>query len=79
MFCRRIKYNHNRRRHVDACFWRTHDRAELDYLKKQNHLIGFECKWTATRWRPPAAFAAAHAESETHLVNRANYLEFLTT
>jgi predicted AAA+ superfamily ATPase len=75
----RIKYNHNRRRHVNAYFWRTYDRAELDYLEeKGERLVGFECKWTATRWRPPAAFTAAYAESETHLVNRANYLDFLT-
>ena len=75
----RIKYNHNRRRHVNAYFWRTYDRAELDYLEEEGgRLVGFECKWTTTRWRPPAAFTAAYAESETHLVNRTNYLDFLT-
>ena len=74
-----VKYNHNRRRHVNAYFWRTYDRAELDYLEEEGgRLVGFECKWTATRWRPPAAFTAAYAESETHLVNRTNYLDFLT-
>ena len=74
----RVKYNHNRRRHVNAYFWRTYDRAELDYLEEEGgRLVGFECKWTATRWRPPAAFTAAYAESETHLVNRTNYLDFL--
>ena len=75
----RIKFNHNRRRHANTYFWRTYDRAELDYLEEEGgRLVGFECKWTAIRWRPPAAFTAAYPESETHLVNRANYLDFLT-
>ncbi len=75
----RVKFNHNRRRHVNTYFWRTYDRAELDYLEEEGgRLVGFECKWTATRWRPPAAFVTAYPDSETHLVNRGNYLEFLT-
>ncbi len=75
----RIKLNHNRRRHVNTYFWRTYDRAELDYLEEEGgRLVGFECKWTATRWRAPAAFTAAYGNSETHLVNRTNYLDFLT-
>ena len=75
----RVKFNHHRRRHVNAYFWRTYDRAELDYLEEEGgRLVGFECKWTATRWRPPAAVTAAYAESETHLLNRDNSLDFLT-
>lgn len=75
----RVKFNHNRRRRVNTYFWRTYDRAELDYLEEEGgHLVGFECKWSAARWRPPTAFVAAYPESETHLVNRSNYLEFLT-
>jgi uncharacterized protein len=76
----RIKFNGNRRRRVDAYFWRTYDRAGLDSLEEEGgRLAGFECKWTATRWRPPAAFTAAYAESETHLVDRGNYLDYLTS
>ena len=75
----RIKFNHNRRQHVNAYFWRTYDRAELDYLEEAGgRLLGFECKWSVARWRPPAAFVATYPDSETHLVSRANYLDFLT-
>lgn len=75
----RVKFNHNRRRRVNTYFWRTYDRAELDYLEEEGgRLVGFECKWTTARWRPPAAFTAAYPESETHLVHRTNYLDFLT-
>jgi predicted AAA+ superfamily ATPase len=75
----RIKFNRNRRRRANTYFWRTYDRAGLDYLEEEGgRLLGFECKWGAARWRPPAAFTAAYAGSELHLVGRANYLGFLT-
>jgi predicted AAA+ superfamily ATPase len=75
----RVKFNRNRRRHVNTYFWRTYDRAELDYLEEEGgRLVGFECKWSATSWRPPTAFTTAYPKSETHLVNRGNYLAFLS-
>ncbi len=75
----RLKYNHNRRRVVNAYFWRTYDQAELDYLEEEEgQLVGFECKWRAERWRAPAAFAQAYPGSELHLVHPQNYLDFLT-
>ena len=74
----RVKANHNRRRHVNTYFWRTHDGAEVDYLEEaEGRLVGFECKWAAEKWRPPAAFLAAYPGSELHLANRENYREFL--
>ena len=75
----RVKFNNNERRHVNAYFWRTYDGAELDYLEDEGgRLTAFECKWAEARWRPPATFAAAYPESETRLVNRVNYIDFLT-
>jgi len=74
----RIKRNHNRRRHVNAYFWRTYDGAEIDYLEEaEGRLVGFECKWTAARWRVPSAFTSAYPGSTAHLVNRENYLDHL--
>lgn len=74
----RIKRNRNRRRHVNTYFWRTYDRAEIDYLEEADGgLVGFECKWRSTRWRVPAAFARAYPDATTHLVNRDNYLDHL--
>lgn len=74
----RIKFNRNRRRHVNTYFWRTYDGAEIDYLEEAGgQLVGFECKWMATRWRVPAAFGVAYPEGSAHLVNRTNYLDDL--
>ena len=76
----RTKLNHNRCRHVNTYFWRTYDGAEIDYLEEAGgQLVGFECKWAATGWRLPSAFTAAYPEASAHLVNRANYLDHLST
>jgi hypothetical protein len=76
----RIKYNHNRHRPANIYFWRTYDGAELDYLEEEGgELTGFECKWSATRWRMPAAFSQAYPGSQLQLVTPTNYLEFLTS
>lgn len=75
----RIKFNQNRLRAVNAYFWRTYSGAELDYLEEEGgRLVGFECKWTEERWRPPATFLEAYPDSQLHLVHRGNYLEFLS-
>ena len=76
----RIKFNRNRRRYVNTYFWRTYDGAEIDYLEEaEGRLVGFECKWTTPGWRVPAAFTAAYPEGSALLVNRANYLNHLST
>ena len=75
----RIKANENRRRHVNTYFWRTYSGAEIDYLEEEGgRLIGFECKWANERWRAPSIFADAYPDSQLHLVNRDNFLDFLT-
>lgn len=75
----RLKFNHNRRRNVNIYFWRTYDRYELDYVEEEGgRLYGFECKWSDRRWQPPALFSQTYPEGEVRVVNRENYLEFLT-
>ena len=75
----RIKFNHNRRRVVNSYFWRTYGGSEIDCLEEAGgQLVGFECKWAKEKWRRPAAFLEAYPGSTLHLVNRMNYVEFLT-
>jgi predicted AAA+ superfamily ATPase len=75
----RIKYNHNRQHVVNTYFWRMYDQSEIDYLEEEGgHLIGFECKWSTERWRPPAAFTQAYPGTDLQLVHRQNYLDYLT-
>lgn len=74
----RVKANHNHRRYVNTYFWRTYQGAEIDYLEEAGgRLTGFECKWASQKWRVPALFAQTYPDSQLHLANRENYLEFL--
>ena len=71
----RLKFNHNRRRQVNAYFWRTHDGAEIDYLEERGgSLRGMEIKWRSKRWRVPAAFQRAYPEAKVELVDRERFL-----
>jgi hypothetical protein len=62
-----------------AIKWRTYGGSEIDYLEEEGGwIIGFECKWANERWRAPRVFADAYPDSQLHLVNRDNFLDFLT-
>ena len=75
----RLKYNANRRRYVNAYFWRTHDRYELDYVEEEGgRWLAYECKWSDKKWQPPVPFTQAYPNSEVQIVHRENYLTFLT-
>ncbi len=61
-------------------FWRTYDQQELDWLEeKGEELAGFEFKWTETKKvKIPAAFAKAYPEATFEVINKSNYLDFIT-
>lgn len=74
----RVKSINSQRRYPNQFFWRTYDGAEIDYLEEEGgQLTVFECKWSAEKWRLPAAFASAYPGSQAHLVNRSNFLDYL--
>jgi predicted AAA+ superfamily ATPase len=75
----RVKFNQNRRRHVNTYFWRTYDQQEIDYLEEDGgRLFAFECKWRKKKWKLPAIFQATYPNHEGHLVHSENYQSFLT-
>ena len=61
-------------------FWRTYDQQELDWLEeKGDALAGFEFKWSETKKaKVPAAFAKAYPEATFEVINKSNYLDFIT-
>ena len=76
--CERIKAVHNRRKHPNLYFWKTYQGKEIDYLEEEEgRLVGFECKWGTEKWRTPQIFSEAYPNSQVHLVNRSNFLDFL--
>lgn len=75
----RIKYNTSRNSPVRYFFWRTYDGQEIDLIEQNDfqQLGAFECKWTDNKVKIPAAFSRNYPDAEWHVINRANYLEWI--
>ena len=75
----RWKRNSYAQRHVLRYFWRTHDQAEIDYIEEvDGTLHAFEFKWQKGKKRFPKSFLEAYPEHTTQVINRDNYLDFIT-
>jgi predicted AAA+ superfamily ATPase len=76
----RIKKQHYEKTRTNNYFWRTYDQQELDWLEeKGDNLAGFEFKWNENRKvKIPTAFAKAYPEATFEIINKQNYLEFIT-
>ena len=76
----RIKHQNYTQKTVTNYFWRTYDQQELDWLEEENgKLSGFEFKWNENRKaKIPAAFAKAYPEATFEVINKGNYLDFIT-
>ncbi|WP_333693508.1 ATP-binding protein [Flavobacterium sp.] len=61
-------------------FWRTYDQQELDWLETEADSINaFEFKWSENKKsKIPIAFAKAYPEATFEVINKQNYLEFIT-
>ncbi|WP_235893347.1 ATP-binding protein [Litoribacter populi] len=76
----RLKNNAYNGRHVNTYFWRTHDRAEIDYIEESDGVLhAFEFKWKEKKARFPASFLQAYPEHTTALINRAGFEDFIGT
>ncbi len=60
-------------------FWRTVDKAEIDYIEEQdNKVSAFELKWnTKVKVRFANSFIEKYAPVSTSVINSTNYWEFL--
>lgn len=75
----RIKFQNYTGLDVRNYFWRTYDQQEIDWIEESsNTLNAFELKWIEKRKvKIPGAWAKAYPESEFHVVNKQNYLDFI--
>jgi predicted AAA+ superfamily ATPase len=76
----RIKKQHYQKIKTNNYFWRTYDQQELDWLEEiGDNLEGFEFKWNENKKsKIPAAFAKGYPDAVFNLINKANYLDFIT-
>lgn len=76
----RLKKQEYQRTICNTYFWRTYDQQEIDWLEeKADTLNAYEFKWSATKKvKIPGAFAKAYAGASFNVINKENYLDFIT-
>ncbi len=75
----RIKKVHYQEIRVDAYFWRTHTKQEIDRIETQSEQIAaFEYKWGRENVKTPTEFAKSYPDAEYTVINKDNYLDYIT-
>lgn len=60
-------------------FWRTYDQKEIDWVEERNgKLYGYEIKWGDSKTKMPKLWKETYDNSEFQIINRENYLKFIT-
>jgi len=60
-------------------FWRTYDKKEIDLVEERDgKLFGYEIKWGDKTIKPPKDWLEKYDNSEYKIINRENYLDFIT-
>jgi predicted AAA+ superfamily ATPase len=59
-------------------FWRTYQSGEIDFIEeREGKLFAYEFKWGKKPAKFPKKFTATYENSETLLINKTNYLDFI--
>lgn len=75
----RYKFIHATGQRPNRFFWRTYQQQELDYVEEMSGILsGYEFKWRDAVYRPPKAFGDLYPDVEVSLVNRENFLDFVS-
>jgi len=80
LMAERIKYNSYNQRFLNQYFWRTYDQQEIDLIEETGgKLYAFEFKWNnSKKVKIPGAWKKTYAEAEFTVIDRKNYLDFIT-
>lgn len=73
----RLKTNSYDKRYANTYFWRTHDKAEIDYIEESDDILNaFEFKWQERKVSFSRSFKEAYPNHTTTVVSRENFEEF---
>lgn len=79
LFIERQKRNAYARHYANIYFWRTYDRQEIDYVEESGGVLhGYEFKWGNKKVRPSKLWLDTYANSTFNVINKENYIDFLT-
>ncbi len=65
---------------TETYFWRTYDQQEVDWVELQNgQLAAYEFKWQSSKAKTPKVFLNAYPDATFKMINKENYLPFITS
>lgn len=65
-------------RYANTYFWRTHDKAEIDYIEEEDGLLNaFELKWKQRNVHFSRSFRENYPNHTTTVVSRENFEKFV--
>ncbi|MEI8054568.1 MAG: ATP-binding protein [bacterium] len=74
--CKKRAYSEIR---ANSYFWRTWEQQEIDLIEeREGKLFAYEFKWNESKVAPPRKWIETYKDSVFSVVNRKNYLEFVT-
>lgn len=74
----RLKMNSYTKRYANTYFWRTRDKAEIDYIEEEDGILdAFEFKWKKQKVNFPYSFRDAYPNHTTTVVSRENFENFI--
>jgi len=74
----RFKRQEYLRQPVNAYFWRTYDKKEIDLVEeRRGQLFGFEIKWKSRTVTPPKDWLTAYPNATFEVIHQDNYLQFI--
>lgn len=60
-------------------FWRTYDQKEIDFIEERKGILyGYEIKWSLKKTKIPKLWRESYKNAEYEVINRSNYLQFIT-
>jgi uncharacterized protein len=79
LFTERIKKQHYKSIYANNYFWRTWEGQEIDFVEERDgNLFGFEFKWKEEKTKIPKDWKKSYPNAEFNVINRENYLDFIT-
>jgi len=74
----RFKRQEYLRQPVNAYFWRTYDKKEIDLVEeRRGQLFGFEIKWKSRTVTPPKDWLTTYPNAAFEVIHQGNYLQFI--
>lgn len=65
--------------YANRYFWRTWDRKEVDFVEeREGKLFGYEFKWGEGSKKPPKDWLATYPNATYEVIDRGNYMQFIT-